>query len=68
MPLADQQMVKREMDQCILDYVRDLNTDYRTVLILSEYEGLMNKEIAEVLGMSLDTVKIRLHRARTKLN
>ena len=66
-PLADQQMVKKEMDQCILEYVDDLNADYRAVLILSEYQGLKNKEIAEVLGVSLDTVKIRLHRARTKL-
>jgi RNA polymerase sigma-70 factor (ECF subfamily) len=28
---------------------------------------LANKEIAEILGISLDNVKIRLHRARTKL-
>ena len=66
-PLADQRMVKEEMNQCILNYVHDLDKDYRTVLILSEYEGLKNKEIAEVLGVSLDTVKIRLHRGRAKL-
>ncbi|NIM17736.1 MAG: hypothetical protein GTO45_37690 [Candidatus Aminicenantes bacterium] len=30
-------------------------------------EDLKNKEIAEILGISLDTVKIRLHRAREKL-
>nr|NIM05142.1 RNA polymerase sigma factor [Armatimonadota bacterium]NIM23371.1 RNA polymerase sigma factor [Armatimonadota bacterium]NIM67232.1 RNA polymerase sigma factor [Armatimonadota bacterium]NIN05419.1 RNA polymerase sigma factor [Armatimonadota bacterium]NIO96623.1 RNA polymerase sigma factor [Armatimonadota bacterium] len=30
-------------------------------------EGLTNPEIAEMLGASLSTIKIRLHRAREKL-
>lgn len=66
-PLADQQMVKKEMNECILNYVHDLNEDYRTVLVLSEYQGLKNKEIAGILNVSVHTVKIRLHRARVKL-
>jgi RNA polymerase sigma-70 factor (ECF subfamily) len=37
------------------------------VLILSELEELQNNEIAEILGISLEAVKIRLHRARGKL-
>ena len=32
-----------------------------------EFEGLKNKEIAEILDISVDNVKIRLHRARKKL-
>lgn len=36
-------------------------------MILSEYEGLINQEIAGALEISLDTVKIRLHRARARL-
>ena len=36
-------------------------------MMLSEFEGLTNGEIAAVLGLTLDTVKIRLHRAREKL-
>ena len=44
-----------------------LPDNYRTVLVLSETEGLKNSEIAEVLGVSLETVKIRLHRARVRL-
>ena len=34
---------------------------------LSLMEGFQNSEIAEILGISLDTVKIRLHRARDRL-
>ena len=36
-------------------------------MILSEHEGLTNQEIADALGVTLDTVKIRLHRARARL-
>lgn len=64
---ADQQIVKKEMNTCIRNFIENLNENYRSVLILSEIEGLKNKEIAEVLNVSLDTVKIRLHRARTQL-
>jgi RNA polymerase sigma-70 factor, ECF subfamily len=39
----------------------------RTVVALSEFEGFKNREIAEILGISLDVVKIRLHRARREL-
>jgi len=35
--------------------------------VLSELEGHKNKEIGKILGISVDTVKIRLHRARAKL-
>lgn len=38
-----------------------------TVLVLSELEGLTNKEIAEVLDISIENVKIRIYRARAKL-
>jgi RNA polymerase sigma-70 factor (ECF subfamily) len=66
-PSLEQQLARTEMNRCIRDFVEQLPEHYRTVLVLSELEGLPNKEIAEVLGVSLATVKIRLHRAREKL-
>ena len=33
----------------------------------SDMEGFTNSEVAEILGVSLDVVKIRLHRARARL-
>jgi RNA polymerase sigma-70 factor (ECF subfamily) len=66
-PSAEQQLIRREMNECIRDFVERLPDNYRTPLVLSELEGLKNGEIAEILGVSLDTVKIRLHRARAKL-
>lgn len=66
-PSVEQQLVRKEMNECIRDFIEKLPETYRTVLVLGELEGLRNKEIAEILGVTLDTVKIRLHRAREKL-
>ena len=63
-PLVEPQVYRKEMSDCIQEYIRQLPEIYRTVLALSEIEGLSNAEVAEVLGVTLDTVKIRLHRAR----
>lgn len=66
-PLLDTLLIRKDMYDCIRGVVDSLPADYSTVLVLSEFEGLTNSEIAEVIGMSLDTAKIRLHRARTRL-
>jgi len=66
-PLPDQQLIRKEMNECIRSFIDSLPADYRTVVVLSELEELKNREIAEVLNISIDTVKIRLYRARTKL-
>lgn len=64
---VEKQLIKKEMNDCVREYINKLPEDYRIALVLSEYEGLKNSEIAEVLAISLDTVKIRLHRAKGKL-
>lgn len=66
-PDVDQQLIRQEMNSCIREYIDQLPEDYRAVLVLSEVEGFKNREIADILEVSLDTVKIRLHRARAKL-
>ncbi len=66
-PLLETLLIRKDMNDCIRGVVESLPSDYSTVLVLSEFEGFTNLEIAEVIGISLDTVKIRLHRARTKL-
>jgi RNA polymerase sigma-70 factor (ECF subfamily) len=66
-PDTDQVLIRQEMNSCIREYIDQLPEDYRMVLLLSEVEGFKNREIAEILEVSLDTVKIRLHRARGKL-
>jgi RNA polymerase sigma-70 factor (ECF subfamily) len=67
LPLADHMLIRQEMTQCIRQVVEGLPADYRDAITLSDIEGLKNAEIAERLGVSVDTVKIRLHRARGML-
>jgi RNA polymerase sigma-70 factor (ECF subfamily) len=64
---VEKQFIRDEMNGCIWGYIEKLPESYRTVLVLSEHKGLKNNEIAEVLGITLETVKIRLHRAKAKL-
>ena len=65
--ISDKILEKKEMNSCIKRYVEDINENYNAVFVLSEYEGFKNQEIADILGLSLDTVKIRIYRARTQL-
>ena len=60
-------LIRSEMNECIGAFVESLPESYRIVLALSHLQGFKNREIAEVLGLSLDAVKIRLHRARQEL-
>jgi RNA polymerase sigma-70 factor (ECF subfamily) len=66
-PQVEQQVITKEMGACILRYVNELPDIYRIVILLSDLEELSNKEIAAILGVSLETVKIRLHRGRAIL-
>jgi len=66
-PTVDQEVIRKEMRECVREFVDRLPADYRTVLILSELEGFQNREIADILEISLDNVKVRLHRARASL-
>lgn len=66
-PPIDQQLIRKEMSECIVEHIGKLSSDYKTVILLRELEGFSNKEIAEILQISLGTVKIRLYRARAKL-
>jgi len=63
----DKKVIQNEMSECVREFVDRLPPDYRTIIVLNEFEGLTNKEIAEVLEISLDSAKIRLYRARKRL-
>ena len=55
----------------LLPYVKELvdslPPDYRQALILTEYEGLTQRELAEKLGISVSGAKSRVQRAREKV-
>lgn len=66
-PRLDHLVEQKEMSACVQGYLEALSDSYRAVILLHDVEGLSNPEIAEMLGCSLATVKIRLHRARARL-
>ena len=66
-PSVETEVIRLEMNDCIKQFIDELPDNYRSVIVLSDIEGFRNKEIADILRVSLDTVKIRLHRARQEL-
>jgi RNA polymerase sigma-70 factor (ECF subfamily) len=66
-PRLDKVMEQEEMSTCVQQYLVGLSDSYRAVILLHDVKGLTNPEIADMLGASLSTIKIRLHRAREKL-
>ncbi len=57
----------REVQRRVEQELRQLNEPYRTTLILRDLEEMSYEEIAEVLEISLGTVKSRLTRGRDML-
>ncbi len=54
----------RDVQQALLRAFERLEPSSREVLVLRDSEGLTAAEVAEVLGISVEAVKSRLHRAR----
>jgi len=60
----DEAAVDHEMAAALDAAIGALEPMYREVLVLRDVEGLTAPEVAEVLGIGVDAVKSRLHRAR----
>jgi len=63
----DKTMEQHQMSQCVRGKVSRLPDNLRSVLLLFDLEGFSHDEIAEVLGITPENAKTRLHRARKKL-
>jgi len=62
-PSPDEISMNLEMQQNVKTMVDQLPENYRVVLILSYFQEIPHKEIAEILGVPVGTVKSRLHGA-----
>jgi RNA polymerase sigma-70 factor (ECF subfamily) len=67
-PSLQQTLERGEMSECVQGYLNRLSDSYRAVILLHDLHELTASEIAQLLGESLATIKIRLHRARRKLS
>jgi RNA polymerase sigma-70 factor, ECF subfamily len=66
-PSAGHLVEQEDMSDCVEAYVSELRDSYRAVLLMHDVKGLSAREIAELLGDTTGSVKIRLHRARKQL-
>ena len=60
-------VLNKELRSKLEDAVLSLPPHYRLVLILRDMEQLDTREVAQVMGISEETAKMRLHRARVAL-
>lgn len=66
-PGPDEQLASRRLERALAEAIGALAPPYREVLVLRDIEGLTAPEVAEVLGVSVQAVKSRLHRARLQV-
>jgi RNA polymerase sigma-70 factor (ECF subfamily) len=62
--LPDRQMLQSEMKEVLARAIRELPENYRAVILLRDMEELSTLETAQILDLTEDVVKTRLHRAR----
>lgn len=62
-----EKVVKRSEQDMVRDAIRQLPDQYREVLTLVFYHQLTGPEAAEVMQVSVGTIKSRLHRAKEML-
>jgi RNA polymerase sigma-70 factor (ECF subfamily) len=66
-PSPEKVCESKEVTAVIQEALEALTPDFRAVIVLREIEGLSYEEIAEVLQISMGTVKSRISRAREEL-
>jgi RNA polymerase sigma-70 factor (ECF subfamily) len=64
---AEKAMERSETSALVSASIDQLPEIYRTVLILRDVDELSADEVAELLGLSKNVIKVRLHRARQML-
>ena len=58
---------QEEMSRCVQDQLNLLPESMRSVLIFADVMDFTHQEIADILGLTVENVKVRVHRARKKM-
>lgn len=61
---SDKKALMNELQEKLNDAFQKLSVKHRTVITLYEIDGLSHKEIADIVGTSVGTVRSRLHYAK----
>jgi RNA polymerase sigma-70 factor, ECF subfamily len=57
-------LLRRENAKRLREAVQRLPPEYRLILVLHDMEELSDGDVAEITGLRLGTIRVRLHRAR----
>ena len=57
-------LLRRENAKRLRQAVQKLPPEYRLILVLHDMEELSDADVAEITGLRLGTIRVRLHRAR----
>ena len=57
-------LLRRESAKRLREAVQKLPAAYRLILVLHDMEELSDSDVAEITGLRLGTIRVRLHRAR----
>lgn len=57
-------LLRRENAKRLREAVQKLPVEYRLILVLHDMEELSDGDVAEITGLRLGTIRVRLHRAR----
>jgi RNA polymerase sigma-70 factor (ECF subfamily) len=66
-PTPEEVLASKEQETAIQQALSKLSSDHRSIIVLRDIEGFSYGEIADVLGISMGTVKSRIARARADL-
>lgn len=66
-PLADEEVLRTEMRQTLVQALKEMPVLYRAPVILRDVQGLSTEEASAVLHVKEQTLKSRLHRGRLML-
>jgi RNA polymerase sigma-70 factor, ECF subfamily len=67
LPEAEPSRLLEELAECVRPMMDVLPEEYRLLLVLSDLEGVPQKEVTERLGLSLSATKSRVQRGRERL-
>ena len=64
---AEDELIKEQNLSLLLQNIKKLKPDYQNIIMLRYFQELSYKEIAETIDEPINTIKVKLHRARKLL-
>ena len=62
--IPETSLLRRENAKRLREAVQKLPPEYRLILVLHDMEELSDRDVAEITGLRLGAIRVRLHRAR----